>query len=288
VSDQSVVSAPKRDAVSISNPLSLAAVKIFPSRKDSSSQILRGGHASGFFWEVSGEIYLITNWHNVCAWDPIQNRALSERGFTPNCVELTVELGHDAGAGRTRRDFREAVIDLFDTDDKPKWLEHPIFGNRVDVVAMKLGKLGDAKLNNQPLNAYPDFVDYEIAVGDDAFVLGYPLGLEGGPKLPIWKRASIATEPHYDLDQLPKILIDTATRQGMSGAPVIAVRRGLVQPRGTTGLDKSIFGTVETFLGAYSGRVGEDGLGAQLGIVWKASAVDEIVRHGVQGKTPFQ
>jgi hypothetical protein len=34
--------------------------------------------------------------------------------------------------------------------------------------------------------------------------------------------------------------------------------------------------------------LGVDELGAQLGIVWKASAVDEIVRQGVPGKTPFQ
>lgn len=153
---------------------------------------------------------------------------------------------------------------------------------------MKFGKLGDAKLNNRPLNTYPDFVEYSVAVGDDAFVLGYPLGLDGGPKLPIWKRASIATEPHYDLEHLPKILIDTATREGMSGAPVIAVQRGLIQPRGAKSPAENIFGTVESFLGVYSGRVGDDGLGAQLGIVWKASAVDEIVRNGVQGKTPFQ
>jgi hypothetical protein len=282
------VGLPKSDAVRISNLLSLAALKVFPSRKDSSGEILRGGHASGFFWEFDGDIYLITNWHNVCAWDPIRNRALSECAFTPNCIELTVELGQDVGDGRTKRDFRQAIIDLFDDEGMPKWVEHPIFGNRVDVVALKLAKLGDANLNNKPLNTYPEFVDYEVSVGEDAYVLGYPLGLEGGPKLPIWKRASIATEPHYDLEQLPKILIDTATRQGMSGAPVVAVRRGLTQPRGTTGFDKQIFGTVETFLGVYSGRVGDDQLGAQLGIVWKASAVDEIVRRGVRGRTPFQ
>jgi hypothetical protein len=247
VSIDNFVNTPKRDAVLISNLLSLAAVKIFPSRKNASGEIVHGGHASGFFWEFEGDIYLITNWHNVCVWDPIQNRALSEKGFTPNCVELTIELGEDVGDGRTRRDFRQAVIDLFDADDNPQWLEHPTFGCRVDVVALKLAKLGDAKLNNKPLNAYPDFVDYEVAVGDDTFVLGYPLGLDGGPKLPIWKRGSIATEPHYDLEGLPKILIDTATRRGMSGAPTIAVRRGLTTPRGAKDLSQSILGTAEAF-----------------------------------------
>jgi len=276
-----------RDALLISNSLSLAAIKIFLSRKDSSGQILRGGHASGFFWHYQDDIYLITNWHNCCAWDQIENRALSPNAFTPDCIELLLELGHDVGDGRIKRDFRQVVLDLFDSDGEPKWLEHPTFGNRVDVVAMKLAKLGSATLSNHPLNTYANFVDYDLAVGDEAFVLGYPLGLDGGPHLPIWKRASIATEPHNDLEGMPKILIDTATRQGMSGAPVIAVRRGLIAPRGAKGIGESIFGAAETFLGVYSGRLGADALGAQLGIVWKASAVDQIVRNGSRGKTPF-
>lgn len=276
---------PPANAVVISNFLSLAAIKIFPSRRDSNGKIVRGGHASGFLWELGQELFLITNWHNVCAWDPVNDTALSKKAFTPNCVELIVELAHDVGDGRIRRDARQAVIDLFDSSGRPTWLEHPTFGHRVDVVAMKIGVI-DAKLNNRPINTYSEFVDFDVMVGDDVFVLGFPLGLDGGPRLPIWKRASVATEPHYDLDQLPRILIDTATRQGMSGAPAIVVRRGFTIPRGKEARD-GIFGVTETFLGVYSGRVGDDALGAQLGVVWKAAAVDEIVRNGVAGRTPF-
>jgi trypsin-like peptidase len=276
-----------KDAVPISNLLSLAAIKIFPSRRSANNEIFRGGHASGFFWESEGDIYLVTNWHNICVWDPIQNKSLSENGFTPTCIELTIELGQDVGRGRTKRDARQVILELFDDSGQPKWFEHPNLGSRVDVVALKIAKRGDAQLINQPLNAYSDFVDYVVAVGDDAFVLGFPLGLDGGPRLPIWKRASIATEPHYDLGGLPKLLIDTATRQGMSGAPVIAIRRGLTAPQNAKSLGDSIFGTVETFLGVYSGRVGNDELGAQLGIVWKASVISEIIDGRTLGKTPF-
>ena len=37
------------------------------------------------------------------------------------------------------------------------------------------------------------------------------------------------------------------------------------------------------FLGVYSGRIGADDLKAQLGVVWKAHVVEEIVVAGVQG-----
>ena len=59
-------------------------------------------------------------------------------------------------------------------------------------------------------------------------------------------------------------------------------------PRNAKDLGESIFGTAETFLGVYSGRLGDDALGAQLGLVWKASVIDEIVRGGTRGKTPFE
>lgn len=58
------------------------------------------------------------------------------------------------------------------------------------------------------------------------YVLGYPKGLHGGDDFPVWKRASIASEPDLDIDGLPKVLVDTATRPDVW--PVIAVRRGLV------------------------------------------------------------
>ena len=58
------------------------------------------------------------------------------------------------------------------------------------------------------------------------FVLGYPKGISGGRGFPIWKRASIATEPDIQHDGLPKLLVDTATREGMSGAPVVAIADG--------------------------------------------------------------
>lgn len=273
------------NAIPISNLLSLAAIKVFLARRNE-GQSTRGGSGTGFLWQKDDDLFLVTNWHNVCAWDPIQDKALSENAFTPNLIEFTIELRQDLPDGRIKRDRREVKVELYD-DEGPRWLEHPKFGRKVDVIAIHIGKIGSATLLHQPLNLYSDFVDFVASVGDEAFVLGFPLGLDSGPGLPIWKRASIASEPHYDLDHLPKLLIDTATRKGMSGGPVIAVRRGLIAPSEAKSSSEHYIGSAETFLGVYSGRVGDDPLGVQLGIVWKARVIDEIVAGRVRGKTPF-
>jgi hypothetical protein len=278
----------RHDAVGITNFLSLAVIKIFPTRENDVGEATVGGHATGFFWQRSEELYLITNWHNVCAWDPIQHKPLSRNAFTPNRVDFIIELRRDLDDGRIKRDRRDVKLKLFDASGVPVWLEHPTYGRKVDVIALKVGDVGDAVLLNQPLNKYGDFVDFMPAVGDDAFVLGFPLGLEGGPGLPIWKRGSIATEPNYNLERLPKLLIDTATRKGMSGAAVIAKRSGLIAPSGSKGLSDTIIGTAERFLGVYSGRLGDDPMGVQLGIVWKAAVIDDIINGGKNGTSPFE
>lgn len=144
------------------------------------------------------------------------------------------------------------MLDLLDAEGKAEWLEHPEWGRSVDVVALKIGPLDGAKLFHQPINTHA-FDNFEPAVGDDAFVIGFPMRMDGGSGFPIWKRASIASEPDIDLDGLPKLLIDTATRKGMSGSPVIAMRRGIIKPRGSIEFKDTIIGQGEEFLGVTPG-----------------------------------
>lgn len=127
-------------------------------------------------------------------------------------------------------------------------------------------------------------------VSNDVFILGYPKGI-GTEGLPIWKRASIASEPGIDVDGHPKLLVDTATTQGMSGAPVVQRVDGAarMQDNSTAFFNEP----VNKFVGIYSGRMvvtaskdlGETieehcptaSLEAQLGLVWKAHVIDEII-----------
>jgi len=180
------------------------------------------------------------------------------------------------------------VFPLYSSDCRPLWLEHPDFYRKVDVAALELfaDKEVEPTMFSLPINRYKEWFDFDQMPGDRCFVLGYPKGLDGGFHLPLWKGASIASEPSIDHSGLPRILIDTATRPGMSGAPVIAVSNGYHVPlRGT--MNDAVFGRVEAFLGVYSGRIDDDQLGAQIGIVWKAEVIDKILECGVNGSNPL-
>jgi hypothetical protein len=144
---------------------------------------------------------------------------------------------------------------------------HSVYKKAVDVVALKITPPNGVIM--KPINK-EIFDNEKPMVSDDVFVLGYPYDVKGGGNFPIWKRASIATEPDLNYNFLPQMLVDTATRSGMSGSPVIFRRTGVHGLVDGKMVDSSSIGTVEDFLGIYSGRyVGESKDDAQLGIVWK-------------------
>lgn len=253
--------------------------------------------ASGFLWLHDGDTYLITNLHNLAGWDFVRGKALNEKGAVPSHVRIAVRLQVDKREENISTQMAGLLQELHDPEGEPLWLVHPVHGGKVDVGAINLGKISiethwreltseHAKLLSTPLNGYHLFADFDIDAGDDAYVIGYPLGLHGGGRFPIWKRASIASEPGLLIDGLPKVLVDTATRKGMSGSPVIAVRRGYIRSRDGDAA-KDILGQAEAFLGVYSGRVDDDPLGAHLGIVWKAEVIDEIIKGSVRAKAPW-
>lgn len=183
---------------------------------------------------------------------------------------------------------RRKHIALYDDEamQSPRWLVHPDFRERVDVVAIPLdsGLLSEYRLF--AINDIAFDTDISPEVSDDVFVVGYPFSDITYLQLPIWKKGSIASEPIVDLDQTPKLFIDTATRPGLSGSPVILQRIGVhrMNEDGTMS-DRTFFGRARNMLGVYSGRVGHDEFKAQLGIVWKAQVILEIIKGGIKGNS---
>jgi hypothetical protein len=260
---------------------SLGVCKLRFIRNDLAGNEVGSAIGTGFFWVEGTQWYIVTNWHNVTGVDAETNCFLGKH--TPNKLIVSFHCGRALDERQRVMFPREDIIDLY-KDGEPIWMEHP---NRraVDCAAIPFDLPKHENLQISAINRLDWQKDYRPRVGAECFVIGYPKGLAGAAETPIWKRASIATEPAFDHGRRPVFLVDTATRKGMSGSPVIARHHGVhFAASGDPG--ETQFGTVENLVGIYSGRVGDDQFGVQLGIVWKIRVVEEIMTSGVNGIDP--
>lgn len=234
---------------------------------------------SGFIYHSKNSFYLITNWHNVSGKNPLTNEYLSEHKSIPDMISTMFREKGNPGTCH-----RENIKLYTDYDMlNPIWLIHPVYKNKVDVVAIPLDPTLKEKYDLFPINNLDFDSEYPPEVSDDVFIVGYPFSDITYLQMPIWKKGSIASEPNINLDQLPKLLIDTATRPGLSGSPVIYQRVGVHGLENGKFVDNSLIGRIREFLGIYSGRIGKDEFKAQLGIVWKKNVLNEIIESGLIG-----
>ena len=212
---------------------------------------------------------LVTNWHVTTGRNNETGQCLNKHGGVPD--HLRVHVPHTE-----RRDAPHIVtVATTDTDSEPLWTEHPDRGRAVDVVALAFDP--PAGLNLMPLNVLP-MAALKQRIGMPVFILGFPFG-RMGIGMPVWKQATLASEPFLSPDgDHPYLIVDTASRPGMSGSPVIQRIHGAVA------LETGESGTIAdgdgafNFIGVYSGRFHtEDGEEAQLGRVWPRVLVDEIL-----------
>ncbi len=227
-----------------------------------------------FFVMRNNKTYLITNWHIVTGKNPFTNAYIGYYAVSPDQLKIRVYKNQQ------HLETTDLIIDLLDDNGNEKWLVHPKYSNQVDVIALEI-EIPTDKFVISPENFIEPFnEDTSESVKDDVFILGFPFGLKTGDIFPIWKRGSLASEPLIDLDDLPKMYIDSASRSGMSGSPVIYLEKrqfgiGDAHP----GTPNAKFSNNYTkMVGIYSGRIGaNDELNAQLGIVWKYRVIDEII-----------
>ena len=233
------------------------------------------GRATGFFYRHQDRFFLVSNWHVFSGRNPYTGQALHKSGATPDAVCLPLHtkdrLGHFS-KGHT--------LALEGANAAPTWLQHPR-GQDIDVAVALIASLPPASAAYE-LPRPSERTDMAMTIAMDCFVLGFPKGISHGEILPIWKRASIATEPDVPHDNLPVFLIDTATREGMSGAPVVLRSfGGYGTTDGSWGMGGGAF---SRFVGVYSGQFkGADELEAQLGRVWHRAVIEEIIVGGIHG-----
>jgi hypothetical protein len=230
------------------------------------------GLPTGFVWEDAGRFFLITNWHSVSGKDVFTKKHTSKKtAAEPNNLRVWWNHKGPLGAKFT------TVEAIRDQGNMPLWLVHPQHGNDIDVVALPVTPHPNAEM--YPINRMNQ-TDLLLQVGMDVYVLGYPFGI-GTVGLPVWKRGSIASEPEVFPPGQAHMLIDTASRPGMSGSPVIRRSWGSHQEKN----GNLVVGapTATEFIGVYSGRLAStEPLDAQLGIAWPARLVSEIVSGGVR------
>ncbi|WP_293000745.1 hypothetical protein [Nevskia sp.] len=234
--------------------------------------------ATGFAYRYQDQFFLITNWHNLTGKNPLTGEMLGKGAIPDTASTLFRRKDNPSNCAReTLRLYSDNTL------LEPLWLEHPVHGRAVDVVALPLDASTADRYALFPINDISFDRGFKAEVADDAFIIGYPFSDPTYLQLPVWKRASLASEPDVNIDQLPKMLVDTATRAGLSGSPVVTQRTGVHGLKNGSFSPDTVIGRIRDFIGVYSGRIGDDELKAQLGIVWKAHVIDEILRRSVHG-----
>jgi Trypsin-like peptidase domain len=224
------------------------------------------GVGTAFIWQSEGAYFVITNWHNVTGRDPFSGKHILASAGEPNKLRVWWNLKGVLGKKIALE------LDIRDVSNDPLWFIHPVYKNQVDVVAIPVAVPPMAE--PYPINAMPTD-DLSLQVGVDVFVFGFPFGI-GVAGLPIWKRGSIASEPDLIDTSRPVILIDSASRPGMSGSPVI--RRSWGTHTLTDGATLMNGGPATRMVGVYSGRLAtNDANDPQLGLTWPSNLIEEIV-----------
>ena len=118
-----------------------------------------------------------------------------------------------------------------------------------------------------------DNTNIQLNPSDTLSIIGFPFGLKSQGLLPIWITGFLASDYDIDYDKLPCFLIDSRTRKGQSGSPVIIARHDgqYIDKNGNF----TITGTSKIcFFGIYTGRINKD---SDIGYVWKTKAIKEII-----------
>lgn len=168
---------------------------------------------------VSGHA-LVTNWHVLSGRNPLAPGMIRHpSGGLPDNIRFTL---HHATEDPLDVRLEEVRLDLYSNTDEALWCEHRNAGHRLDVGVIDLRDQLLGKFHVLGVNQLAEANDMAVQLGAEGFVIGYPHGFSPFANTPIWKRASIASDPHLGLEgDNDRVVIDSTTRPGMSGSPVV-------------------------------------------------------------------
>lgn len=264
----------------------MAATGIFLSTSITKLDMLSGGklvgNGTGFFFKHNSKWYVITNWHVLSGRNPSTGQPRHSSGAVPDQCRFYFTSLTDAGV---RWDAVTYLL-AHPSSGVATWFHHPVEGQAVDIAALPIEEMhkGKAKDFQDSSGNDPEML---IDLGAELFLPGYPLGLSANGLMAIWKRASLASSLEFGEGINRYFYVDTATREGMSGAPCLAISnwRHCALDRATNKVRVVERPLSWRLLGVYSGRLNpSDSFEAQIGKVWR----DNLMLDVLNGRVPAQ
>ena len=192
---------------------------------------------TGFFFELTGDWFLITNWHNFSGKNAFTKMPLSKDLRFPEHINVKFASYISGGPSFTTIAHRVEIYEGL----QPKWFEHPTLSSLCDVVALPLERPNGLPAFMHNAANLISHTRIPIEPGTTVFIVGFPRSISVGIGLPLWKSGYIASEPYYDATiggqisqtgglqgglEVPAFFIDSQTREGMSGSPVFGSYTG--------------------------------------------------------------
>jgi S1-C subfamily serine protease len=245
---------------------------------DASTEPLVMGTATAFVVREDGRDYLVTNWHVLAGRDPVTGEFSGRFAAPPE----TLKVLHNASDTLTAWEYR--THDLYDEGGNALWLVHPSAGQAIDVVALPLPPARSLGVAYYPYALDTPANPLQMQVTSTVNIIGFPFGRVSAGGIGIWARGSVASEPGFDFDGRPLFLVDSRTRPGQSGSPVIS--HSLVGPTVMqSGATEFRSHPSSEFQGVYSGRMNNE---SDLGFVWKRHVVREVIQGGKRDSLKYE
>jgi S1-C subfamily serine protease len=166
-------------------------------------------HASGFFFERAGRLYLVTSRH-VLIDEPSQH--------FPNRIEIEIHTRQD-DLGRST-----SFSLMLYRDGKSLWHQGSDAAGEIDVAMIELERAalpaGSVLHAFTPAHLQP--VSGAVEVGSSVLIVGFPLGFHDTlHHLPVVRQAVVASAFGMRFQGQGYFLTDARTHRGTSGSPVV-------------------------------------------------------------------
>lgn len=214
---------------------------------------------TGFFYVLEDStkkniIFLITNYHVLTGNAPKTNKL-------PKGDNIKFYFHKDPN---NPGEVNEIRIPLFTKENKEVWIVSKDYPE-ADVAAIPILSSFTKGASVYAINENWTKSNMKIRPTSTITLVGYPYGFFDKKNwLPIWKTGTIATEPSYNFEGKPLMLIDISAFPGMSGSPAFAIANGVYQ----TIDGPTTVGQVRMFLGIY----------ASMQMVTEAKYLEELVQ----------